>query len=507
MYKKLISNKIFWLFVLTHILLFNINYAEWGDSYRILRAEEFIRHFDYPRDEKRQPLYSAVLALRPENISPIFWGRTFMFFVSMGTFALFFAYLEQYNLSTEAKNTALMLFAFNPVFLYWSLRIYADVFFALLVLLNFYLYGRWHSRFKLQQIVILGLITGLAILTRFEGFILAISLGLGFLLRQENTLEKLKKAIIYAISAGIIFLPWFIYRNPFASKYLSEPQNRAYDLQTILIYLASLLFLFGFTSAFYFVIREKQTVKDYFRRNKALAIYLILELILVLFWPAAVPRLFVPAIPFLVIILAELSDSYFDRGLKNKFADIMLLSLFLGLYIVAQYFLKLQFLILIKSFFIAALLIQLINIFSIFFKKRKLFQITLLSSLIVWSLASIWLHKDIYKAIVKANLYVDKNLEGRVAYNDVSSVSDWYLNQSQQGKNVSGIYLNMDSKEGRSQEKLQENKIDYVMITNEHNPTLEFNASETDYLEEIKEFRYTIRGTEFFTKIMKVRKQ
>ena len=70
---------IYVLFVLLHLLLLNVNTAEWGDSYRILRASEYIRDGSYPQDEKRPPLFSFVLALRPENVDAVLWGRVVLF--------------------------------------------------------------------------------------------------------------------------------------------------------------------------------------------------------------------------------------------------------------------------------------------------------------------------------------------------------------------------------------------------------------------------------------------
>jgi hypothetical protein len=74
---------IFLLFLSLHIIFFNINTAEWGDSYRILRASEFARKGAYPSDEKRPPLFSILLSIRPAAQDQIIWGRLFMFAVSV----------------------------------------------------------------------------------------------------------------------------------------------------------------------------------------------------------------------------------------------------------------------------------------------------------------------------------------------------------------------------------------------------------------------------------------
>jgi len=67
------------LFIVLHIALFNVNTAEWGDSYRILRASEYIRRGIYPSDEKRPPLFSALAAVRPNSVDPVVWGKVVVF--------------------------------------------------------------------------------------------------------------------------------------------------------------------------------------------------------------------------------------------------------------------------------------------------------------------------------------------------------------------------------------------------------------------------------------------
>jgi hypothetical protein len=504
MYKKLISNKIFWLFLLVHLILINVNYAEWGDTYRILRASEFIREFNYPKDEKRPPLFSFFLTIRPENIDQIAWGRVEMFVFSLFSFVTYFYLLNELKLENKTKNLSLLLFTLNPVFLYWSLRIYADVPFTLLALLFFFLVTKWQSTSEPRKLFLIGVVTGLAILTRYEGYLLAASYVLALLAKKEEDYpNKLRKVLIFGFAVLMIVAPWLLYKNPLKSKYLSEPEGRAYDLRMVIIYFTSLIYLFGFTSAFYFLMKKTKKIKDFLVTNRVIAIFLALELLLALLWPAAIPRLFVPTIPFLIILLAKSINDYFDVKEKPALSDLLVLGGLLVLYLLMQYWLRLQFLILLKPLLLIAIVIQFAVIGAIFFNNYSFFKITMTASLLIWSLASIWLHKDIFRAVVDANLYVVDHLQGKIAYNDVSSVSDWYLNRRRKNNGIVGTYLNMDAREGRSAQNLRENAVDYVMITNEHNPTLEFSPEETNYLEEIKEFRYTIRGTEFFTKILK----
>ncbi len=307
------------------------------------------------------------------------------------------------------------------------------------------------------------------------------------------------------IFAGFISITfwWFMIRNPFNSTYFEEPGSRVYDLKTIYTYLVSSMYLFGFSSACYFFIKSFKKTKHFLRNNIFMTVFVVLELFLALLWPAAIPRLFTPALPFLVLLLAYLVNQEFSDQTKLDYKDILILVFLLAFYVLSQYVLKLQFLVLTKTHLLVVFGVQLVIIYAIMAKKYKLFKVSLIISLLLWSLSTIYLHKDIFKAVVEANKYVVSNLEGKVAYNDVSSVSDWYLNQKSQTDKVTGIYLNMDAKAGRTYEVLADKNVDYIMITNEHNTDMEFSASETDYLEQVAEFSYTIRGKEFFTKIIK----
>lgn len=272
MLQKIISNKVWLIFLFyftLHAFLLNVNYAEWGDSYRILRASEFIRKGTYPEDEKRAPLYSMIMAVRPEGVDQVLWGRVVMLGLSITLMYVFYLLVREFELGERVEHLSLWLLALNPVFLYWSLRIMADVPFTLLVLLTFYVYKKWEDEFLWKRLLVLGALLGLAVLIRFEGYILGFSLGLGLVYKAflgdsggqsegQNSKVGLIKVLrwLIAVFAGfiIVTLPWFIARNPLSSTYFGEPSGRAYDLTTIYTYLVSFMYLFGFSSACYFFV-------------------------------------------------------------------------------------------------------------------------------------------------------------------------------------------------------------------------------------------------------------
>lgn len=500
--KKLIANKYLVLFLTVHTFLFNINAAEWGDSYRILRASEYIRNFSYPKDEKRQPVYSLILALRPDAIDQVVWGRIIMFGVSAACFYYFSKLLTQFKLSQQAQDLAYLLFIFNPVFLYWSIRIMADVFFALLVLLTFFYFQKYKDENKLTNLLITGVLLAISVLTRFEGYILGFSIGLALVLAHKPSKIKVRELLTVGASFLVVSAPWLLYRNPITSSYFEEPANRSYDLNALVIYISSLIFLFGFTLTPLFLFSKKVFTGFLYKKHVHITAFIILELLLALAWPAAIPRLFVPIIPFLVLLIAEQIPRFF-AGQNNRVNTLLFSCLACGFFILTQVFFKLQFLVATKELFVFVFLLQLGLILFLYLKTYKYFYATLFLSLLAWALAVIFAHKDIFRAVKQAANYASENLQGRVAYNDVSSVSDWYLN-TRKADSVFGFYLNMDSKGGRSRDKLLEKEADYILITNEHNHTLVFDDQERGDLELLTEFSYTTNGKLFFTKIFKV---
>jgi len=102
------------LFIVLHVALFNVNAAEWGDSYRILRASEYIRQGSYPSDEKRPPLFSALTAIRPNSVDPVVWGRVVVFIFSFLSLIVFDKLTQIYIKNEKYRFVSLILFILRP---------------------------------------------------------------------------------------------------------------------------------------------------------------------------------------------------------------------------------------------------------------------------------------------------------------------------------------------------------------------------------------------------------
>lgn len=508
-FHKNYKSVIFGLFVLLHVFLFNVNVAEWGDSYRILRASNYIQRLSYPLDEKRPPLFSTVLAMRLPQVDPVIWGRGVMFIISLASFFVLSKVLDLvFKDSHKTKALALLLFALNPVYFYWSLRIYADVPLSFLSLVCFYLLIKWRGSITLKQSFLIGLVVGLAILTRFEGYLLFLSVCVGLVRLNIKNLKTASLHLTTFILGVVTFvIPFLIWRNPLTSTYFEEPTRRIYNFETLYIYLMSLLFLLGVVPAFGFLNKQSfslsKNLLDLPKKYIGLSTFIILEFLLALLWPAAIPRLFVPVIPFLIIFLSPSIVGFFE--VKERLA-MSKATLFLGLfiiYVIGQHFLRLQFLSPHRIGFIVVAVLQLPILYSIFKKQFNLFLISIGVSMLLWSLLTVWLHKDVYTSLINAAEYIQTNVKGKVAYNDVSAVSDWYLNNNGRA-GLSGYFIDVNDKSTLLEKNLVNSGTHYLLLTNEHNPDLNIDLKKRPYLTLVKEFSYMHGGRRFWSKVIKV---
>ena len=425
----------FLLYIVFRFAIFNINSAEWGDSYRILRATNFIENFSYPKDEKRPPLFSAFLVLIPNNIDPIFGGRILMVFVSVLTVYLFYILINSINVkfSENEKLLSVILFALNPLFVYWSMRIYADTFFLMLCLLAFIIYFKHQKSPSYLKLTLLSLVCFFGIMTRFEGYILLSSLVLAFIFEFiKNRDFKIFSQLFFFLFIGFslfiwaINTPWTFFKNPISSSYVDEANRRAVGLFDILGFFMHVLFVLGNFFAFYFVLFDRKKLFQFVQENISLIVFLIIELLLAFAWPAAVPRLLVQIVPILIILMV-LGLQSFKEVKVIPFKLIFPLGIFI--YVFGQYLVKSQFLLTNYYFMLVLVLISLIQVYFMFMKKLNHFIFSLVLGVILWMSFFVYLHKDIYKVLNTGVTYFSKEYknDGIIVTNDVSYLTKFYF--------------------------------------------------------------------------------
>ena len=493
----------FGIYLLFRISIFNINAAEWGDSYRILRATNFLEKNTYPKDEKRPPLYSAFLILNPNNIDPIYSSRILMIGVSLLTLFIFYLVLNRinYSLTENQKLLALVLFAFNPLYLYWSIRIYADTFFLLLALLAILIYFIHQKNPKLYFLVLLSLVCFLGIMTRFEGYILSTGIFLSFVFEaiRNKSWDKFKYGVIFGIFLSIFFglavnTPWLFFKNPMTSSYVDEANRREIVAFDMLSYFLQVMFLLGNLFSVYFFAVGRKKILKFLIDNSAITAFVLIELVLALAWPAAVPRLLVQLVPFLIIPLVI--GLYEVPKLKNHY---LILFLLLGIFVGGQYLSKAQLMLTNLSYFAVICLLSLVQIYLIIKKKFSYVVISLIVINVIWSLLFIFLHKDIYRVLNTGVVEFSKvyQNDGIIVSNDVSYLTKFYF-----GDNLK--YLR-EVDFGKDIEKyLREKKASYIIVTNEHNADMTYSKEKYPYLTPIYEYKRNVNGRDFFVVISKV---
>lgn len=412
-------------------------------------------------------------------------------------------------LTQKQSLLALVFFFLNPVYLYWSLRIYADVPFSLLVMLCFYVFELWRGgldgRNKPSTLypAVMGLICGLGILMRFEGYLLAFATFVGiFVITTVSPRRALKTSVVFFLTAATTVLPWLVYRNPLTSSYFEEPAGRKYDFEMLLTYLVSYAFVLGIIPAASVIAtcifkKPSMSLPSVFKKYPHLVAFVLVESVLILAWPAAVPRLFTPIVPFLVIALVKGVDNYFNDKAKQPATWVLAVILAI-IYVVAQNYLRLQFLGPHTTIFIFVAAVSAACTLSVLLKHRQLFISSATLSMLILSASTIYLHKDVYRSIKEVSAFALATAPGKIIHNDTAGIINWYFPKSE--------YKNFDSKTYLTQEYLAENKVDYIVLTNEFNPNMEIDLKKRPYLSLAKESKYQRGGKMFFTWLVKVQR-
>lgn len=94
-----------------------------------------------------------------------------------------------------------------------------------------------------------------------------------------------------------------------------------------------------------------------------------------------------------------------------------------------------------------------------------------------------------------------ENADGNVAHNDVGSVTEWYLDYKKDD-NIQAFYYDIHDKK-LTYDSLLDNKVDYILATNEHNLGFSISIDKRPYLTQIYEASANINGASFNTKVYK----
>jgi len=472
------KNKLFFIFlaiyILVRLIFININYTEWGDTFRMIRASDFLSHFSWPWDEKRWPIYSLLLVPGLYLKAPILWGRLLAIVISSFTFT--FLYLFYLNFISKNKSYAVLavtLTALTSTFAYWSIRVMADPFFTLIVVAYLYLFLKLFSNKNLPvlQKLLMSVILVIATMTRLEGVFLVTATGLYLLLNK-----RMIDIIYIAISQLLIYVPWtiyakFLYSGPVQNDYLTEASKFVFNIDRVIYFFTYTTFILTIPISAYFIFLAIKKLKI---QNSKLylvpSLFILQEILLGVIWTPSLPRIYMPIIPFFAVLLIYGLENFEIKKSKLNFITISVILTFL--FAIFQYKERLYFfgvsklpfaLVVLSSLFVLILTL----IYSRYAKKLLISYFIFISVLI--SFTTIYNQKDIYKTVKQATEYLEDK-SGKVAYADETGVTEWYLRNN---------YYYLDSKKSYSYDEMKEvfkqENVKYILQTTEFNRGSKFD--------------------------------
>lgn len=496
-------------YFLIHLLFLNINAAEWGDTYRMIRASNFLSRLEWSWDEKRWPFYPLLLVPGIFINNPILWGRLLSVMASFGVLLiLYLFYLKFVSTNKYYALISVIITSVSSIFAYWSFRVMADPIFAFLIICFYYFFTIEYSKDKKVQKLLNKLLLSVALIcitmTRLEG-LFALSSVLFYLSlisfleikRSKNfrflnfiKTNNFRDLCVYLVPQFLIYIPWtlyakVLYKGPVLDDYLKEATTFVFDIDRfgyfitytlfpLVIPILSIFILFGFFKIY--------------KNLKFLPIglFILQEFIIGFIWTPSLPRLYTPIIAFLVLLAVFGIESYYKEyksqnllaninlnkfnWIKNNNVLFTITSLFLTvLFAGAQFYYKHYFLGASKVLFIIVVLSSIVMSFSFLFDSKLnkgLFIIYLISLSILISAVVINNHSDVYRTINNASVYALKNFDGAsvVAYSDETAIIEWNFRYR-------NFYLSKDAvlEEDSQYDLLKDNKVNYLIWTDEYN--------------------------------------
>lgn len=485
--RKIKDNRALFIFLgvylVIRVFLLNINYTEWGDTFRMIRAADYLSKASWPWDEKRWPLYSVFLIPGVWLNIPVFWGRVIAILISSASLGMIYAfYLKYISKNKLYALYAAMFVATSSVFGYWSFRVMADPLFALLVLVYFYFFPQIYTekRNENSEFLLSGLLLMIT-MTRLEGLFVASATGVFFLIysiskkkfgfKIKNLKDNLTSILIFFIPQVLIYLPWtlyakVLYKGPVSNNYLDEVETFVFNLERFKYFFTYSAFVLVIPITVYFAWQGFKAIKS--RKNLyliPLALFILQEFLIGFIWTPSLPRIYMPVIPFLGMLFILGVEVFNNKKLDVKrYMVINLVITFLFAYF--QYSQRLYFLGASKLLFGFILFMNLVLIILPLLKidyKKYLITLSLILNLVIVSVI-IYNQSYVYKSVMKGIEFVAP-LEGPIAYSDETGNSDWYLRSKGYYLDPENAIENLDEQ----YELLKYNNIPYMLWTDEFN--------------------------------------
>jgi 4-amino-4-deoxy-L-arabinose transferase-like glycosyltransferase len=475
-------------YIVVKIFLINVNFAEVGDSNNFLLLADQISKGIFPIFTNRLPFYPLLLAVGIRFLDGYLWGRILSLLFSVGSIVVLYKLAIALFKKREIAVLACLFTTLNPIFSNHSMRVYSEVLLLLLVLSSFYFFYRENS--KLDFLVV-GFITILAAMTRFEGFILFPVFFISY-----AVLRKWRKLIYYSaftlsFFAAVLCFIYFksgVFPSRFLEGLLLVFRPREYNL--VPTYLTHLLFISGFPALIYFEVFGFSYLFRSFKKFAPLILYLGIELLLIYkTHPGA--RYFYVLVPiFSLVIASSIVQDFFKNKLVFLVVNVVSITLFVYLALTVKPFFVFGT---IYSSLITLILSLAVLLIYLLYKQprgsrivKNLVIAIVLISLFNLSSSIIWYRRYDYYTIAQASRYLANKSE-KVAYFDESGVSAWFLRKN-------GVYFNEDLSDTDQLSWLKKNNVKYAIYTNEYNENGELtvlkSAEYSDNFRLVESFEY-----------------
>ena len=465
--KIYIKNNYSWLllviYVITRLFLININFAEIGDSNNFLLLADQINKGIFPAFTNRLPMYPLLLSVGIRFMDGYLWGRILSLLFSIGILIMLYKITNLLFDRREIAVLACALTVLNPIFTHDSLRVYSEVVLVFFVLCSFYFFFRENER---SDFIYIGIFTILAVMTRFEGFILLPVFLISYALRRK-WMKLVYYLLICIVPFAAIWMLIYFKSGILPSRFLEGLalifRPRLYDL--VPTYITNLLFMSGFPILIFWTIFGFAGFFRSFKKFAPLVLFVLFDLF-VIYKVHPGTRYFNVLVPIFSIAISSVLIMQFHKN-KLAFAGISAVSIILFVLLGLK---EKSFFVFgtIYSSFITLLLSLAVFLVYLLFKHqsenrivRYLVLSIVLISLFNLSSSIIWYRRYDYYTIAQASRYLANKSE-KVAYFDESGVSAWFLRKN-------GVYFNQELSEDEQLVWLKENNIKYAIWTNEYN--------------------------------------
>lgn len=217
-----------------HRLLFRCGYVDWGALSDVARAFDVFRLNIRPQLSLigfADPPLPAVLQLPIAGLFPDLstsgYAACVVMAVAAGSALLALnALLAELGLARRARYVFVAAWQFNPLVLYWAASGRAEILLALLMMLGLRQIVRWRGSGLHRDMLLAGLLLSLVAVVRYEAifFVLAVSLGIGVLLRTEDNVDGAQiEGMLIAFTLPTVYVAglwvlakWAIVGHPFA---------------------------------------------------------------------------------------------------------------------------------------------------------------------------------------------------------------------------------------------------------------------------------------------------